>query len=320
MTQTQSGRYTFKPNITQQPFLYRGQCVFNATCKPKAFQEKDFSFLKANVLREEFELVMESHPLYRLFKKGIRLSDTITLKIENPYGLAMSYGFPTVLLPLTSSLDIASFFAVTRYDEANGSFQCVGGSEQERGSIAVFKMNVPFGVTRGLSVVGWQPFPRPGLQKTFAMEVPFNTNFHSHPFVDVFTFRHDDQESKKIFTKFEGGRLLFPKKDPLARKAHEVLNANTVSYEAFERNIKDNPLDDRRENLKKLEELGLTVSESASPPVFSAEELVDYFEHIDEIWRVLASRLVFPGRKAVEYNSRFADIPNNPAYREYFIR
>lgn len=51
-------------------------------CDGKAFKGGTLNFLCDNVRREEFELVMESHPLYQLFKEGIEIPNYRRLVIE----------------------------------------------------------------------------------------------------------------------------------------------------------------------------------------------------------------------------------------------
>lgn len=118
VTRTASGRTTFKPNITKQAVLFSGVSHFQDPLTSQILSEQRPNFLATNVRREEFEIAMESYPLYNMLRRGITFGNHRII-IENPYGLAMSYGFPTLLFPLTSSLDIAAYISTRRRSSPN---------------------------------------------------------------------------------------------------------------------------------------------------------------------------------------------------------
>lgn len=172
VTRLMSGRYSLKPNIGYSCALFRGESTVHPTCKPVFLRNWKDRCTIENIKRNEFELLLNSHPIYQLFRDGIQLTDKLRFIMENPYGIAMSYGFPTQLLSLTSDINIASFFAVTEYDEAVHKYKPIDNSENNKtGILYVFNLMAPFGLIPGLSTVGLQPFVRPGLQKEFAINL-----------------------------------------------------------------------------------------------------------------------------------------------------
>ena len=109
VTRLMSGRYSLKPNIGYSCALFRGESTVHPTCKPVFLRNWKDRCTIENIKRNEFELLLNSHPIYQLFRDGIQLTDKLRFIMENPYGIAMSYGFPTQLLSLTSDINIASF-------------------------------------------------------------------------------------------------------------------------------------------------------------------------------------------------------------------
>lgn len=116
VTRQMSGRYSLKPNISTQSALFRGECSFsdtNYTCRPRMFRAEP-RYLIQNIKYEEFQMTLESHPLFNLLRTGIQLSDRFNLRLYNPYGIAMCYGFYTSLLSLTSRFEYCCFLCMLR--------------------------------------------------------------------------------------------------------------------------------------------------------------------------------------------------------------
>lgn len=114
VTRLMSGRYSLKPNIGFSKALFRGESYVHSTCKSVFSRNWKDRCTVENVKRNEFELLMNSHPIYQLFRDGIQLTDRFRLRMYNPYGIAMSYGFPTQLLSLTSDIKILYLLFIRR--------------------------------------------------------------------------------------------------------------------------------------------------------------------------------------------------------------
>lgn len=317
VTRTGSGRTTFKPNITNQSCLFAGRPNFQNVVTAKVFENGNPNFLVDNVRREEFELVMESYPLYRLLKEGIEIPNYRRLVIENPYGLAMSYGFPTQLQPLTSSLNMAAYLAVSEEDE-NGERVLVNADTKQSGMLYMLYLPVQMGMISGLSCIGKQAFVRPARQKMFALHLPQGANFNAHPLVRGFEFRHDSDADSYYFNKFQGEQSLFPNDDLLVRKAKAIVNAKQISNTAMERNLQNNPDDSRDVNIAKLRSEGIEIDGEQSEYLFSEEELEDYYAHSHDIWQRFCQDIIFNEPKGDELKQRLLAIPEQPAYRKYF--
>lgn len=311
LNRTASGLFNLKPNITTQPCLYHGENSYKDVLRPKwsLFQREDI--LRENILREEFELVMESHPLYRLFLYGIPTKKK-PIRIINPFGNALAYGFPTPMLPLTSSLDVALFFATHRRNDESGLWIPIPERDEHGninvGVIYVMVLAFPFPMMLGLSCVGMQAFRRPGEQKLFALNMGAGEDFNNNNLVVGIKFRQNPSEIHELERIFNNGELLTPN-ELIADKANEILTTHCVSEMAFERNCRNNPRDNHRENRKMLEEAGVRISSDICH-LFTEEELMEqYYPTAREDYEEMFSHVVavHPG-----FDTLLNDIRNFP--------
>lgn len=318
VTRLMSGRYSLKPNIGYSCALFRGESTVHPTCKPVFLRNWKDRCTIENIKRNEFELLLNSHPIYQLFRDGIQLTDKLRFIMENPYGIAMSYGFPTQLLSLTSDINIASFFAVTEYDEAVHKYKPIDNSENNKtGILYVFNLMAPFGLIPGLSTVGLQPFVRPGLQKEFAINLAKDADFKDHRFTVGFVFKHDNNISQRIYDRFNQGEAFRPHNDILTSKARQILDSKEVSIAALERNLHQNPRDSRQRIEKELNEGGINVV-NKQHPYFSNDDLAYIYDSPTDYWTDFCKDIEFSGRHASELKNVLLNVPLKDEYRRFF--
>lgn len=294
LNRTASGLFTLKPNITNQPCLYFGDNDYHRILQPKWNTLKREDYLIENVLREELELTMLSHPLYNLFLHGVPTRRQL-VRIVNPFGNAMAYGFPSPMIPLTSSLDVAAFFATHRRDEETGRWTAIPERDSNGhvnvGVLYVLELALPFPMMLGLSCIGAQAFSRPGRQRLFGLNITSGENFNEHRFVYGLQFRQKPDEVAGLEAQFSGGALLTPD-ELIARKADDILHTRTISEEAFELNCRNNPRDDRNENRRRIEQAGVQI---VNRPLhgFTADELAaEFYPTALERWNDLFGNVV----------------------------
>lgn len=321
VTRQMSGRYSLKPNISTQAALFRGEssyCEDGYTCKPRMYRTEP-RYVVQNIKYEEFQIAIESHPLYTLLRNGIQLGGRFNLRMFNPYGIAMCYGFDTSLLSLTSDMNIAAFYACCEQDENGVWAPVTNNDENKKGILYVFNITAPFAMTPGLSTVGKQVFERCGAQKAFAIEVPRGQDFRNHKFAAGFVFRHDNVVSQKFFERFHGGNILAPTADILADKAREILSSKIVSRTAFERNLKANPGDRDFLNINEIKEKGYEIAEGRTGS-FTEEDLTGYYDNSLQIWEDFCQNLVFNDRNSQQLLDELRRVPEREQYRSYFYR
>jgi len=320
LNRTASGLFTLKPNITRQPCLFYGDSEYHRVLQSSWCSLSREHYMIENVLREEFELTMESHPLYKLFRDGVPTRKQ-SVRIVNPFGNAAAYGFPSPMLLLTSSLAVAAFMATHKRNETTGGWYAVPehdeNGEVNVGVLYVMELAMPFPMMLGLSCIGMQAFKRPGVMRLFGQNVGTAENFNEHRMVTGLQFRQKPSEVKELERLFNMGELLTPD-ELIAKKARDILTNRCVSEEAFERNLKSNPRDDREENLRRLANAGVQI-ESDAKHRFTEEELNrEFYPTAEDEWNKMFSNVVavHPGFDKLLYDLQ--NFPNTENGKKFF--
>lgn len=313
--------YSIKPNITRQGAIFGWMNSFDIShpenFKASIFEEENPNFLLNNVIKEDVEILFESHPLYKLLQDGINLPKLRRpITVYNPYGVAHAYGLKSTLISLTSSLDIAAFHACHKFCPKENRFIPITDSDKS-GLIFIFELSAPFSMIPNLSTIGMQPFQRPGLNRLFAFQTNPNTNFCALPFVKGFQFRQTKESSSYFSNLFNHGASLIPD-ELVSHKIVAHLRQNHFSEKAFVRNLHFNPHDNPTHNLAKLKSCGYTMDRQYSC-VFSPQELKTiWFDDVERRWKDFWNIVVTP-MLTDEQREILLDLPNNSDYRSYFM-
>lgn len=263
------GSIGFRPEIYNN-FLFRGESGF-------INKDKSYSMLGF----QDFSKLLQSYPLFRLFAEGINIPNLdMRIKFGDIQGIAASYGDTPKFVPFTSELDIAAFYAVTKYNAATQSREPIRAHESPLGVIRVMEMQQPLEQISGVFPIGFQAFIRPGIQKTFAVYVPSGLHIENHKWVTTFVFRQDDIISQRIYNEFKNGDVLMPQDDLLAKKL---------------RILKDDPSQDKK---------------------FTNLDLEPLKNNIDGEWGQLCDVLHFSGPHAVQLEEALREVPKIDKYKE----
>lgn len=316
-----SGRYALKPNITRQGILFRGDSHYHEVFRTRYGQKEIIGhgpevrekIIPVNVRRSDFEIAIESFPLYKMLKNGIVLPNGKKLVMENPFGLAYAYDQPTPFVGLTSDLDVAAFYAVTEYDAESGKYTPVTTG---MGVIYAFELRMPFSMTIGLSSLGRLIFQRTLQQKTFLLNINPEYDFNRMAVVNGFVFNHDAALSKAIYDRFDGGEKLAPKEDFLLKKIQKFPK-NTVSEQGFMRNLSENKGDSRMENESILSRAGVRIVGNLNP-AFTYDELKGVYSNIASYWQSMIDGMYVGGNHGADIKKFLMNLPWNPDYSQYF--
>lgn len=316
-----SGRYALKPNITRQGILFRGDSHYHEVFRTRYGQKEIIGhgpevrekIIPVNVRRSDFEIAIESFPLYKMLKNGIVLPNGKKLVMENPFGLAYAYDQPTPFVGLTSDLDVAAFYAVTEYDAESGKYTPVTTG---MGVIYAFELRMPFSMTIGLSSLGRLIFQRTLQQKTFLLNINPEYDFNQMAVVNGFVFNHDAALSRAIYDRFDGGEKLAPKEDFLLKKIQKFPK-NTVSEQGFMRNLSENKGDSRMENESILSRAGVRIVGNLNP-AFTYDELKGVYSNIASYWQSMIDGVYVGGNHGADIKKFLMNLPWSPDYSQYF--
>lgn len=318
-----SGRFSLKPNLKHRAFLFRGQSEFYPTCTPSMFRNKDKTyFIDDNLLYQEMILLMKSHPLMKLFDSGILLNGRKFVFEMNYFGLTQHYYNKTSFLDLTSDTDVASFFATTRYDYNTDTYSPITNSDK-KGVLYYYELDdetsafiIDPRTQTHLSTIGLQVFPRSGKQKGFLLNLPKGSDFNKLPKVKYVFFEHDNNISKEIFKKMEGGKQLFPddilQEHWKKRHAPKLISEKTLDYNYFiNYRIPKKVL--RQQAINQ----GFTIG--GYDVKFTSSELNKYYIDIENgFWEEFCDKIYFTGKYGDKYKECLLDIPNQPLYKWAF--
>jgi hypothetical protein len=317
-SKTQSGRMTLTPNLRSKPFLYRGQ--------NKAFPQILSSFeredlegkLKHNLLVEDFIALLRTHPVFMMFDNGIKLDgyrDRLFFNM-NYYGLGQHYGFKTGVIDFTTDIDVAAFFACTKYIGDDIYEPVKNDANKSYGVIYVHEIRPELTMKiAGFSTIGLQLYPRTGAQKGLL----YNQDGRFPPIekqVTPFYFRHDTMADKHFFDMMNGGKALFPE-DSLAERARNILSSKEVSGETFANNLYSN-YDDCKVNIERLDKMDMQVNWHKKM-LFTPDMLKTFYEDMrNGYWEQFCNMIHFGGPNDTIIREQLLKLPTNDHYCQYF--
>lgn len=313
LTKTTS-MYSIKPNIMDSSCLFMGTPEFIPELRGKWWNFNKPHFMIQNVIQEEMRIIMESHPFYKLLQDGMD-----GVRVFNPYGIGMAYGHPTIMLPLTSDIDIAAYYASHAVDLWSDKGASVSISENKTGILYVFELRMPMSYTPGLTTIGKQPFKRSGNSKMFGFDTNPNMNFNDLPFVKGFEFKQSKKDTIELEDRLkQNGIELFPY-ELITDKFAQLKREKVVSKEAIRRNLRNNPGDKYDENVRILEDNGYEVVDNLDLKFTDCELNEIWYDNVDERWLEFWKDVAFVNLRP-SIGDMILDLPNNSKYKDYFVR
>lgn len=331
-TRQESGMFSFKPNLSHRKFLFRGQTLDYKECVPTMFRDKQkHYYLDEMIMTHEMSCLIQSHPLVQLLGLyGVELPGLKFKMFTNYGGISQHYSNKTSFLDLTSSIDVAKFFAVTSYNKRTKKYEPF-----QREGVGVIYLYELFGVNdffhhkdmffthHHLSTIGKQIFPRSGKQFGFLMDLGPHINFDTLNGIRKIYFKHDKRIAKRICKEAGYGSKYMPI-SPLdlywEEKMSHPRKRRQISSAAVNLNLKYNPEETWSTITEKLRKRGFEIT--SSQPYFNEEQLDMYYTDIKNGWweDEFTKDIYFYGKEGQVLTDAFRRIRTNQDYRRFFYK
>ncbi len=242
------GPCVLKPTTSCFNSYFRGQTQYFNYCRPVLYRDEKKDKIERFIDRirsSEFELLLQTHPFVKLvYEQGIGFKnyrEDIWIQLNVNYlGLAQHYELETELLDFTSDKWVAAFFATCI--KKKGKYLPIDEHEDKVRFGVVYRYTLPpenllpsnenFNYKNNFSIIGLQPFKRPGEQKGFALQLDEGENLNHIHGIEKYLFRHDKLAAEIIFNRKNQGKDLFPF-DELEELTLKIKTSKKISNNAF---------------------------------------------------------------------------------------
>lgn len=322
-------RFSIKPSLAQNKFLYRGQSQLYDKCVPNMFRDKskveNHQYVDDVIQINELEVLLRQHPLVRLFEQGFYLLHEFFRFRVDYLGISQHYYNRTPLLDLTSDMDVAKFFAVTWFNMKEDRYEKYTGDEL--GVLYYYDLAPDsFSKREGrdyfVETIGKQPFMRSGNQSGFLIHLNDTQDFNTLPEVRYVFFRHDKTITDRIFAESKIGDKYMPMEMLRTHWYKRMSDGNAlkeISTEALKLNFENNKNVSHSKIVKEMKDKGFHIS-SKNKQYFTEEELDMYYGGALDFWDDFCSNIHFYSPEGALLHKHLVNLPNDPRYRWAFYR
>lgn len=322
-------RFSIKPSLAQNKFLYRGQSQFYPKCVPNMFRDKtkvaNHQYVDDVIQINEMEVLLRQHPLVQLFEKGFYLlHEFFRFRIDYA-GISQHYYNRTPLLDLTSDMEVAKFFAVTWFNMEEDKYEKYTGDEL---GVLYYYDLAPDAFTYRpgrdyfVETIGKQPFMRSGNQSGFLIRLDDTKDFNKLPEVRYVFFRHNQTITERIYADSLNGDKYMPLemlRSHWYNRMSDEKARKEISLEALRLNFEDNPRVSHSSIVKLLQNEGFHISKKNNP-CFSKEELDLYYDGALDFWADFCSNIHIYSPEGALLRKHLMNLPNDPRYRWAFYK
>ena len=322
-------RFSIKPSLAHNKFLFRGQSQFFTPCIPNMFRDKkkvaEHQYVDDVIQINELEVLLRQHPLVQLFEQGFYLlHDFFRFRVDYS-GLSQHYYNRTPLLDLTSDMEVAKFFAVTWFNMENDCYEKYTGNEL--GVLYYYDLGADAFTDRPgrnyyVETIGKQPFMRSGNQSGFLIRLDDKMDFNELPEVRYVFFRHDQDITNRIFAESGNGNKYMPQemiRNHWYKRMSDEKAMKEISMEALKLNFENNKNVSHRSIIKKLQSKGFHINRN-NKPHFSKEELDIYYAGALDFWKKFCSNVHIYSPEGALLHKHLVNLPNAPRYRWAFYK
>ena len=322
-------RFSIKPSVSSNKFLFRGQSQFFQTCVPGMFRDKKKvaarQFVDDVIQINEMEVLLRQHPLVKLFEQGFYLLHEFFRFRVDYVGLSQHYYNRTPMLDLTSDMEVAKFFAVTWFNMDEDRYEKYTGDKL--GVLYYYDLAPDaFTLRNGrdylVETIGKQPFMRSGNQSGFLIRLGADQNFNELPEVRYVFFRHDPAITDRIFAESENGDRYMPQemlRTHWYKRMSDDCARKEISAEALKLNFANNPGASHNSIVKELQSKGFHIS-SKNKQSFTEEELDQYYAGALVFWKDFCSNIHIYSPEGTLLHRHLLNLPNDPRYRWAFYK
>lgn len=322
-------RFSIKPSLAHNKFLFRGQSQFYPKCVPGMFRNKDnvrqHQYVDEVIQMNELEVLLWQHPLVRLFNQGFYLMHEFFRFRVDYQGISQHYYNHTPLLDLTSDMEVAKFFAVTWFNMTADRYERYTGNDL--GVLYYYDLAPDAFRYRPdrnyfVETIGKQPFMRSGNQSGFLIRLDDTMDFNALPEVRYVFFRHDASVTNRIFAESQNGDKYMPQE--LLRthwysRMSDPKSMKEISEEALKLNFANNKQTSHNKIRKQLQSKGFHIS-NKNKQCFSDAELDLYYAGALDFWKDFCSNIHFYSPEGALLKKHLINLPNDPRYRWAFYR
>lgn len=236
VVQTSDKGFRLMPGPEFSPRLYRGQWKHYPTCKASLFRRcaAYADALYWTVKRIELGNLLFFHPAL----KDVMSWDFDGLRFDfNLEAVAQHYQYPTRILDLSRSKDVAMFFASHKFSEEFGNPIPAVGSIAVLYTVDVAKLLKAQSLTDIVVPIGLDPLPRPAAQRAFGLELAEGQDFELLEGVYTETFTVTE-ELASIYAERVGGTSSLLPSDPFEEYIDLMRKKETISKTAIETAVK----------------------------------------------------------------------------------
>lgn len=236
VVQTSDKGFRLMPGPEFSPRLYRGQRKHYPSCKASLFRNcKTYAdALYWTVKRIELGNLLFSHPAL----KDVMSWDFDGLQFDfNLEAVAQHYQYPTRMIDLSRSKDIAMFFATHRFSEEFENPIPAVGSTAVLYTVDVAKLLKGRPTTDIVTPIGLDPLPRPAAQRAFGLELAEGQDFELLEGVYTETFTVTE-ELALLYSERVGGKSSLLPIDPFEEYIDLARKKETISKAAIETTVR----------------------------------------------------------------------------------
>lgn len=322
-------RFSIKPSLAHNKFLFRGQSEFHNPCVPSMFRDEkkvaEHQYVDDVIQINELEVLLRQHPLVQLFEQGFYLLHEFFRFRVNYAGLSQHYYNRTPLLDLTSDMEVAKFFAVTWFNMKKDCYEKYDGDEL--GVLYYYDLGADAFTNSKrrnyyVDTIGKQPFMRSGNQSGFLIHLDDQMNFNELPEVRYVFFRHDQNITNRIFADSENGNKYMPQemlRSHWYKRMSDEKAMKEISMDALKLNFESNKDVSHNSIVKKLQSKGFHIS-SKNKPHFTKEELDIYYDGALDFWKEFCSNVHIYSPEGALLHKHLMNLPNDPRYRWAFYK